>query len=65
MRWKLPWYVSSAGTVSTTLKLTVLGDTVTSVALDPATAIVAPGATQQFTATVEVVGNCEDAHLVG
>ncbi|WP_231980549.1 Ig-like domain-containing protein [Tessaracoccus coleopterorum] len=58
---QLPWYVSSAGTVATTLKLTVLGDAVTSVTLDPASVTLEPGDTQQFTATVEAIGDADKA----
>lgn len=55
----LPWYVSDAGTVQTTLRLSVLEDAVTKVTVTPATAIVSPGATQQFAAEVTTIGDLD------
>lgn len=49
----LPDYVSSSGTTQTTLTLTVGEPAVRSVAVSPATALVAYGKTKQFTADVD------------
>ncbi|MGJ7440643.1 galactose-binding domain-containing protein [Aquipuribacter sp. MA13-6] len=58
----LPFYVSTAGTIATTLTLTVLPAAgVESVTVSPATATVLPGATQQFTAEVVVRREADDS----
>jgi hypothetical protein len=60
----LPWYVSSAGTVQTTLKLTVGNPPepgITSVTVSPKTAVVVRGTTKQFTADVVAVGGASAA----
>jgi len=56
----LPEYVSTAGTISTTLTLTVVADpAVESVVVSPAEARVALGGTEQFTAQVVAVGGAD------